>query len=65
MKPFAGWLGAPILVFAFSGCGSGTAESTTPVATQDGRPAGFEDMMKGMDKNMKKATANPRAMVKK
>lgn len=63
MKPIAGWLGAAILAFTFTGCGD-SAPTTAQEATPDGRPAGFEDMMKGMEKDMKKATANPKAMAK-
>ncbi|MDR3619884.1 MAG: hypothetical protein P4L85_11090 [Paludisphaera borealis] len=54
MKPIAGWLGAAILVLTFAGCDDGAPSTpvgnTTP--TPDGRPAGFEDMMKGMGNNM-------------
>ncbi|APW58935.1 hypothetical protein [Paludisphaera borealis] len=59
MKPIAGWLGAALLVLTFAGCDDGSPSTppanTTP--TPDGRPAGFEDMMKGMEKNMKDATS--------
>ncbi len=63
MNPIAGCLGATILIFTFTGC-SDSATTTAQEATPDGRPAGFEDMMKGMEKDMKKATANPKSMVK-
>jgi len=64
MKPLVGigCLGAAILVFTFSGCGDDTDSVTNnaPPPSSDGRPAGFEDMMKGMDKDMKKATSKKR-----
>jgi hypothetical protein len=54
MKSFAGCLGAAFLVLTFVGCDDGAP--STPVAdtapTSDGRPAGFEDMMKGMGDKM-------------
>jgi hypothetical protein len=65
MKPFAGWLGAAILIFTFAGCDDGAPSTPTTDAppTADGRPAGFENMMKGMGNNMtaktKGAAAKP------
>ncbi|APW61470.1 hypothetical protein [Paludisphaera borealis] len=66
MKPLAGWLGAAILVFTFAGCDDGAPSTPPPntAPTPDGRPAGFENMMKGMEKDMKNATANPKALSK-
>jgi hypothetical protein len=56
MKKIAGWLGVALLAFAAVGCDdAATTAATTP--TPDGRPAGFEDMMRGMEKDMKKATS--------
>jgi hypothetical protein len=56
MKKIAGWLGVALLAFASVGCGD--APSTAAASpTPDGRPAGFEDMMRGMEKDMKKATS--------
>ncbi len=44
-----------ILIFGLSGCGGGTVPKTDDAAkTPDNRPAGFEDMMKGMEGNMTK-----------
>jgi hypothetical protein len=62
MKPLVGWLGAAILVFTFAGCGDETdsVTSNAPPPSADGRPAGFADMMKGMEKDMQKATSKKR-----
>jgi len=63
MKPFAKWSGAAILVLTFSGCGDETDSVTAnaPPPAPDGRPAGFEDMMKGMEKDMAKSTKSPKS----
>lgn len=54
MKLFTGRLGAAILILTFTGCGdeTDTPRSRNAVPTADGRPAGFEDRMKGMGKGM-------------
>lgn len=66
MKLFAGCFGAAILALTFTGCGddSDSLTAQAPPPAPDGRPAGFEDMMKGMDKNMKKAGDKPRDLPK-
>jgi hypothetical protein len=64
---FAGSLGVAVLTLGLSGCGGGETGGVvepTDVAP-DGRPVGFEDMMKGMDANMKTAAKNPNALQKK
>lgn len=67
MKPLAAWLGAALLILTFTGCDedpSAASAANLPPPSADGRPAGFEDMMKGMDKNMKNATADAGKMSK-
>lgn len=63
MKRFAGVFAVALLVVGFSGCGDSVPTPAPADATKDGRPAGFEDMMKGMEGNMKKA-ANPKTIPK-
>ncbi len=44
-----------MIIFGLSGCGGGSVPKTDDTAkTPDNRPAGFEDMMKGMEGNMTK-----------
>ena len=63
MKRFAGMFAAALIVVGFSGCGDTTPKPVAADAAPDGRPAGFDDMMKGMDGQMKKA-ANPKTIPK-
>ena len=62
MKRLGGCLGVAVLAFTFVGCDSGGGSPQVDPAdvSKDGRPAGFEDMMKGMAGQMKKG-ANPKA----
>ena len=62
MKLFAGWFGAAILVFTFTGCGNDTDSVTdnAPPPAADGRPAGFEEDMKAMEKDMKESVKAPK-----
>lgn len=66
MKLLARCLCAALLVFTLAGCEDDPSATSGADATptKDGRPAGFEDMMKGMEKDMKKATANPTKLAK-
>jgi len=63
MKRFAGLFVAALLLVGFSGCGDNVPAPEPADATKDARPAGFEDMMKGMNGQMKKA-ANPKTIPK-
>jgi len=63
MKRLAGMLGLAFFLVGFSGCGDSTPQADPAAVTKDNRPAGFEDMMKGMDGQMKKAT-NPKTIPK-
>lgn len=55
MKRLGGCLGVAVLGLVFVGCDSGGIEEGVPKdAPKDARPAGFEDMMKGMGDKMKK-----------
>jgi len=57
MKSFVGRLAVAVLAFGFIGCGGGgIEEGAAKQTTPDGRPAGFEDMMKGMNKEMTSKT---------
>lgn len=61
MKWLGGCLGMAVLGLVFIGCDSGGSPQVDPGdVSKDGRPAGFEDMMKGMAGQMKKG-ANPKA----
>ncbi len=62
MKRLGECLGVAVLAFTFVGCGSGavTPQVDAGDVAPDGRPAGFEDMMKGMGGQMKKG-ANSKA----
>ena len=62
MKGFGRWFGAAVLVLGVTGCDSGAPTTTGPSeVTPDNRPAGFEDMMKGMGDQMKKPGAPGKA----
>jgi hypothetical protein len=51
----AGFVLASVLLTSLAGCGGGAPPTTVDTSvTPDNRPAGFEDMMKDMNKNMAK-----------
>jgi hypothetical protein len=63
MKRLGGWFGVAVFVLGVTGCDSGGPSTPAGPAqpTADNRPAGFEDMMKGMnDKMTKKAGSAPK-----
>ncbi len=65
MKWLWGLCGVAFLAVGLAGCDDGSPKAGTPeTLTKDNRPAGFEDMMKGMDKDMQKAGKNPKALNK-
>lgn len=53
------FLTVSLLAVGLSGCGGGPTSAGNAESTPDGRPAGFEDMMKDMGDQMKKAGAHP------
>jgi len=60
MKRLVGMLGVAVFTCGFLGCGGEELpKADTSTVTKDGRPAGFEDMMKGMDSKMKNAGEKP------
>ena len=63
MKRFGGCLGVAVLAFTLAGCDGGEPQVDPADVAPDGRPAGFEDMMKGMSGQMKKGS-NPREAAK-
>jgi hypothetical protein len=62
MKRLSVWACAVALAAGSAGCDGGGAASTPNVEpTKDGRPAGFEDMMKDMGDKMKNTAPKPGA----
>jgi hypothetical protein len=55
MKRLVGMIGVAVVASGFLGCGDEGPKPDTTTVTKDNRPAGFEDMMKNMEGNMKKA----------
>lgn len=68
MKWFGGLCGLAFLALAFGlvGCndGSPSNQGTPDVMTKENRPAGFEEMMKGMEGNMKNSATKPKSLTK-
>lgn len=55
LRIVSGFLLSAILMTSLAGCGGGAPPSTQDASvTPDNRPAGFEDMMKGMGGQMAK-----------
>ena len=59
MKRLVGMLGVAVIAGGLIGCGDDKPKVDPESVTKDNRPAGFEDMMKGMEGNMKKAGKQP------
>ena len=64
MKKWSVWACAAVLATGLTGCSGGSAPTGPVEPTSDGRPPDFEDMMKGMGDQMKKATASPGSLSK-
>ena len=66
MKWFGGLCGVAFLALGLIGCDDGAPKNqgTPEPLTKDNRPAGFEDMMKGMGKDMEKTAKSPNAAKK-